>query len=320
MIESITITNYRDESITLTLTSPEESGLYVRKIIGLDPPKATINMTESLNFDGATFNSSRVTYRNIVMALGFFPRPIPSGEEGSPGDPKMRPSYTSVEDMRQETYIYFPLKRQVKVVVKTTNRELEIYGYVESNNINMFSKRSETVISILCPEAYFKTLESIVTVFLGTIDTFTFPFSNESLIAPLIEFGEILVDARKNIIYDGDTETGIIITVLFRGDVEGLSITNTVSGQTFVIDDTLLAEVVSLGFSSGDELTVNTLRGSKSMTLKRNGVVYNIINARVPGSDWLTVDTGDNDFFFSATLGGDLMNFQIEYHPLYQGV
>jgi len=303
MIESVTITNYRNESIALTLRSPGVEGLYVRKIGGLDPPKATINIAETSDFDGGIYNSSRTTYRNIILSLGF----IPTGT-------------VSVEDIRQSTYRYFPLKRQINILVTTTNRVLEIVGYVESNNIRIFSKRSETMISIICPEAYFKTIESILTVFIGATDIFEFPFSNESTSAPLMEFGVLTVEERQNIIYDGDTETGVIITVKFNGDIEELAISNTVSGQIFVIDDTRLEGIISGGFSPADVMTLNTVRGNKSMTVLRSGVEYNILDARVDGSDWLTVAKGDNDFFFSASLGQDLMEFQIEHHPLYQGV
>jgi len=305
MIESITITNYRNESITLTLRSPEESGLYVKRIAGLDPPKARINMAESLDFDGGVFNSSRVTYRNVIMTLGF----LPTGSR-------------TVEDIRQETYKYFPLKREVTIVVKTDNRELEIVGYVESNNVKIFSKNTETLISIVCPETYFKTLESILVVFIGETDNFYFPFSNESLTEPLMEFGILTVEERQNIIYDGDTETGVIVTIRFNGDIEELAISNTVLNQFFMIDDTRLESILPAGFSAGDTLTLNTIRGSKSMTVDREGegAEYNILDARVVGSDWLTVAKGDNDFFFSASLGQNLMEFEIEYHPLYQGV
>lgn len=303
MIESITITNYRNESIALTLRSPGVEGLYVRKIAGLDPPRATINISETPDFDGGVYNSARTTYRNIILRLGF----IPTGT-------------VSVEDIRQSTYRYFPLKRELTILVTTSNRVLEIVGYVESNSINIFAKRSETMISIICPEAYFKTIESIFTLFVGTTETFEFPWSNESTSAPLIEFGVVTVDERQNIIYDGDTETGVIITVKFNGDIEDLVIVNTVLNQFFAIDDTRLAAIISGGFSAADVMTLNTVRGNKSMTVLRSGVEYNILDARIDGSDWLTVAKGDNDFYFSATLGESLMEFKIEHHPLYQGV
>ncbi len=303
MIESVTITNYRNESIALTLGSPGVEGLYVRKIAGLDPPSATINISETPDFDGGVYNSSRATFRNIIMKLGF----LPTGA-------------LSVEDIRQSTYRYFPLKRPLTILITTTNRVLEIVGYVESNRINIFSNRSETMISIVCPEAYFKTIESILTLFIGATETFEFPWSNESTSAPLIKFGVLTVEERQNIIYDGDTETGVIITVKFNGDIDDLVISNTVSGQLFAIDDTRLAAIISGGFSPADVMTLNTVRGNKSMTVLRSGVEYNILDARIDGSDWLTVSKGDNDFFFSASAGQSLMEFQIEHHPLYQGV
>ena len=69
MIKSVTVTNNLGESIVLELRFPEKSGFLIKEggITGLGPAKATINSTESVTVDGASFNSAHVGQRNIVF-------------------------------------------------------------------------------------------------------------------------------------------------------------------------------------------------------------------------------------------------------------
>src|SRR5574339_645339 len=113
MINSITITNHRSESVVLELRSPESSGLFIQGVDGLGPSKATINTSESLSLDGSTFNSARKEQRNIVLKLGFLENP-------------------TIEDSRQSTYKYFPLKKRIKLTIETDNKTVQTFGYVES--------------------------------------------------------------------------------------------------------------------------------------------------------------------------------------------
>ena len=148
MIKSVKVTNYLDESKTFVLMDPEESGFLIEEITGLGPANATINTTEMASIDGSIFNSSRVGMRNIVLTLRLLFKP-------------------TVEDVRQESYKYFPIKKQVKLTIETDNRICESYGYVESNEPDIFSKDESTQISIICPDPYFYSVEPTTTIFYG---------------------------------------------------------------------------------------------------------------------------------------------------------
>lgn len=93
MIKSIKVTNYLDESITISLRRPLETGFLIKKIDGLGPTKANINTSEISTNDGAMFNSSRINQRNITISMLFVESEI--GE--------------SIEDIRQKSYKYFPI-------------------------------------------------------------------------------------------------------------------------------------------------------------------------------------------------------------------
>ncbi len=170
MIKSVIITNYLGESIEFELRAPEKTGLYVKSITGLGPGKATINTTEVVTNDGSIFNSARSLERNIVMTLGFLQ--VPGITE-------------TIEDARQLTYKYFPKKKSLRFLIITDNRELEIYGYTESNEPNIFSKDETTQISIICPDPLFYSVGSNITVFNGIDFLFEFPFENNTVGVPV---------------------------------------------------------------------------------------------------------------------------------------
>jgi hypothetical protein len=212
MIKSLTVTNYLGESLVLELGFPEKSGFLVQSITGLGPGKANINISEVATNDGGVYNSSRIGARNIVITLGFLENP-------------------DIETTRQLSYKYFPLKKQVRLLFETDNRTCEIYGNVESNEPNIFSSQESTQISILCPDPYFYSTDSEVTVFSGIESLFEFPFSNESLTEDLIEFGEIKNELQTITLMA--SRVGIVITIhalvrpqhsIYNTEQEGLRI------------------------------------------------------------------------------------------------
>jgi hypothetical protein len=71
MIKSVTVINHLGRSLTMELRSPEKSGFLIRSITGLGPVNATVNVTEIMSSNGAVFNSSRLTTRNIVFDRQF---------------------------------------------------------------------------------------------------------------------------------------------------------------------------------------------------------------------------------------------------------
>ena len=194
MIKSITVINPKGESLELDLFHPEKSGLIVKSITGLGPPKANINSTDLATADGALYSSARASTRNIVFNLQFMFAP-------------------TIEDVRQKTYKHFPLKKEVTIRVETDNRSLETKGYVESNTPDIFSREEGAQISILCLDPFFYDPYPSVTQFATVTPNFEFPWSNESLEEDLIEFGIINLDTRSILDYHGDVDTGVLITI-----------------------------------------------------------------------------------------------------------
>lgn len=304
MIKTVTVTNYLGESLTLELKNPWDVGIAITKIEGLGPVKADINSTEISSGDGARFNSARISTRNIVFTFRLLEAP-------------------TVEDSRQKTYKYFPIKTNVTLLFETDNRLCQITGYVESNKPNIFSEEEDTQISIICPNPYFISMSNggmNTVVFFGDEPVFEFPFSNESLTDPLIIFGNIRLRQEEIVTYDGDSEVGFIIKMHALGEVRQITIYNTKTRETMKIDTDILNEITGSGIVAGDEITISTIKGDKHITLLRDGKEINILNALGKDVDWFQLAKGDNRFAYICEYGAENLEFSINYQTLYEGV
>lgn len=302
MIKSIKVTNPKGESLVLDLFHPEKSGLIVRSISGLGPPKANINSTDLATADGALYSSARASTRNIVFNLQFMFAP-------------------TIEDSRQLTYKYFPLKKLIKIEVETDNRSLETSGYVESNQPDIFSKEETTQISILCLNPFFYDPNPSVTQFATVTPTFEFPFSNESTNENLIEFGTINLDTRSIIDYIGDVDTGVLITVHALGSVSGyLTIYNVETQEKMVVDLAKIKTLIGKDYGSGDDIIISTVSGDKYVQVLHDGKYTNAIAAIEKLADWFQVSVGRNIFNFTVTKGIENLVMSFSYRNAYGGI
>lgn len=148
MITNINCTTALGEAITLSL-DPAQSQYVVKDIDGLGPVKANIATTNYVTKDGAIFQNARNGQRNIIITLGF------------------SADYTTTEDpygeLRRGLYPYLAPKTEITMQIESTNFEtVEIKGWVEFFEPEIFSKDPGARISIICPDPYFNSLVNVV--------------------------------------------------------------------------------------------------------------------------------------------------------------
>lgn len=329
MIQAIEVTNYRNEKIRLELSDPWEIGMAVIGIDGLGPAECDINITEyAALIDGALYNSARANSRNIVMSLQFL-------------------DYVkSIEEVRHDTYQFFPLKKMLRFVVETDFRVCETYGWVESNNPSIFDKAEGCQISIICPRPWFYDvtrkaeiqLKGIADGFkfafannINPVNEFKFRFANRSLTENLLQFynsdidnhlkfGDIDHSQKKSLMYNGEVETGVIIKIIAKGDVKNPVIKNITTNEHMIINTSMLETLTGNSFQNGDEIVINTEQGSKSIKLTRGGDESNILNCLNPNSDWIKVIQGENEFIYDADSGVDDLEITITAKITYEGI
>lgn len=326
MIRSLTVENHIGEQLEIDLFRPYSSGLAIKKIEGLGPPKALINAVSKITGDGSEFVSARADYRPITLDIIYVCCP-------------------TVEDSRLKTYRFFPVKKKVKLTVKTDRRTAYTYGYVESNDPNIFDRMSGCTISIICPDSYLYD-EEMFSIDLNTELTtpkFELPFSNESLTSKLIRFGDVSDTPTASFDYIGDSDVGCVIKVRCEnGGLKRFTITDNVSGESFTIKvpskETKLIpyplndwEPVTFvpPLPPSSEITIDTRHGSKKVLLTdRSGLVpdgghANILNwADLSTSKWIKIHDGLNVWSYSFESENDDpgITVSVEAPISYQGV
>lgn len=304
MIKSITVTNYLGDTIKLELTRPELSGFIVMSVDGLGSGKSNINTTDMSTNDGSLYNSARVPERNITLSLRYM-------------------GTYNIEEIRHQSYKYFPLKRKVTLRIETDTRIAEIDGYVESNEPNIFSSDEGADISIICPYPFFYSAEgdgTQTTIFSGVEPMFEFPFCNDSLTEKLLLMGEIQHKTENVIIYEGDIETGIKITIHATGPATNVAIYNVSTREVMRINTDRLTALTGSAIVASDDIIIDTTRGQKSATLVRNGITTNILNCLDRDSDWFELSKGDNIIAYTAETGNEFLQFKVENKLVYEGV
>lgn len=309
MLHKIVVKNPKGEALEMELPYPDKCGFTVAKVEGLGPPQATINGQEMASTDGMFYSSARASARQIIFTLEFHARDRNSiyGE-------------LSIEECRHLCYRYFPLKKQITIIVYTDSQTLYTTGYVESNEPEIFSQQEYATISIICPDPYMYEYDSDSTTITKIVPIFEFPFSNESLIEPLLEMSEFLVEPRATLDYKGTVDTGVIIDIFAKGPCGNITLYNVDTLEQISIDTDMIASITGKAFGNGDSIIISTIREKRYCRLLRDGFYINIIGAIGRDSDWFQISNGANVFTFSAQTGETKISVTFSYQNAYMGV
>lgn len=259
----------------------------ITSITGLGPPDAAINTTNVGSFDGERFNSSKLGMRNIVMTIAIL---------------------GNIETNRIALYSVFKSKEWIKFNYKNGLRDVYIEGYVESAPIDLFSQNQEVQVSILCPDPYFKNAEEIIEDMNLIINMFYFPFAIEDTGTTFSKYDEVL---EKIIVNNGDVAKGMTIHLQATGEVVNPKIFNRDTREFFGLNITM---------QEGDEITISTVKGAKTVYLLRNGVETNIFNSIMKNISWLQLEPGDNVFTYEAETGAEYLSILFRHIDNYEGV
>ena len=313
MFKSVTVTNYRGDSLALPLTWPNDAGLLISKIDGITPGNVQVNSQDFAVLDGGVYNSSRMETRNITIEFYY-------------GRPGMIPAIDNhdVETARHIAYRYFPVKTQVRLDFLTEERNLSIWGYVESNDTDIFSEHEKGQVSIVCPDPYFYEHDTVSYVLGSYVAEFEFPFSNESLTEPLICFSDY---GRKNaydVDYQGDIEVGATIRIHFLEDpiIPSLTIYDVSHNKKLELNFSSIESDTGIELKQYGDIVVSSVRGEKDIYYERFGSRRSIIGAfDIMNFPWMYLTPGVNQFMFD--FEDEYLNdvtISIEHRGAYGGV
>lgn len=167
---------------------------------------------------------------------------------------------------------------------------VDISGEVETCDTPLFTAEPEVNVSIICFDPDFYALASSVVAGSTTATS-----------------GEAVFE------YPGSTEAGFIFTLPVTRSLTGFTIYNTLPNgkqQIFDFDD---------GLSSGDQIVLTTIPGSKSIMRTRSGTETSVLYGVTPESVWPYFSPGGNTVRVRASGSPD-MPYSIEYVAKYGGL
>lgn len=265
------------------------SAFTVTLIEGLNPPEATINLSDIALMDGAKFNSSKLNVRYINIAFAI---------------------EVNAAKNRIEVYKVLKSKQYVKMTYNGDYRNVYIEGYIESINIDYFEMKQIVTCAIVCPSPFFKDAQMMVNELKNVINAFHFPFASEE--TPELVMSYINNETGINLENDGDIDCGMIIEMYAIKAVSDPKIFNYVT-----------QEYIGLSFDmeQGDLITIDTRPGQKTATLLRGGVETNIFNYIIQGSTWLQLSSNGGTFVYEVGTGQDEdLDIIFKHENLYEGV
>jgi hypothetical protein len=229
-------------------------GLAIEKIDGLDPVKATVVSSSYASLDGAQYQSSRREFRNLRIRLAL----------------EADYMWGEVREIRDRLYDYFMPKSKVDLrFIDTSGLIVDISGRVESFSSELFVKEPFADIVVLCFDPDF--LVPTPTVLNGL----TTPSTNQDI-------GGVSIN------YKGTVETGIQLVLNVNRSLSEFTIYHKTPEQIIKSFD------FAAPLAVGDVVTINTVPGSKGVTLTRNGTNSSLLYARSPQSNWIELSRGSN--------------------------
>lgn len=270
----------------MSLRNPVSSGFYITGIDGLGPPKANVCMAQYSAGDGGKFSMARAEYRNITFQLGFMPFP-------------------TIEATRHRSYMMFPVKEPVYIKIETDERSVYTKGYVESNTPTIFSRNEGCSISVLCPDSYFRDVNSQETSLFAVAPTFTFPWSNTSGSSTLV-MSSISNQTTVDIVYNGEAEAGVIVDIELAATVSTgkFVVYDYTQSKGVSIDVAKMTSIIGYAPTRGCRIVISTVMGEKEVYCKPlySTENLNLLTAVTGDSDWFTLQKGINTFIVGCDV------------------
>lgn len=285
MLTAVEVDDYQGNTYTLPIDHyGNNTEIFVKEILGLDPVKANIVTSKYAKIDGVRYQASNREARNIVIKVGITPY---FGNH-------------TVEENRKTLYQHFMPKKLVKLNLYVDGGIHSFTeGVVESCETNLFVEEPEMLISILCfdPDftAVFEVNEDGLTVDIASIGS-----SNHGLM-------------DYNIWNNGDVPVGYVAYVNVDYPCSGFVLSNTRPNSS---EERL---TVNYDFLLYDVVEVSVMPNRKTITLFRGTEVINIMSALALNSKWGLLYPGVNHYRVECdSTIGNIWN--LTYIPKFGGM
>lgn len=277
---------------------------FLVSVAGIYGISANVTTSENTTVDGSTYQGSTAKQRNIVITA------------------QMDSNYKANRDF---LYRVFKLKSTGKFTYMEDGDTKEIDYKVEDIDIGETGVVRDIVISLICPDPFFKDLEDVEVVMASWVDDLEFPvcFPEEGM-----EFGHREADLVKEIENDtGADNIGIMAVIRADGAVKNPAIYHSEAGEYTKLEMELASGQIVIITTGQDKKKAWLLEDVSQSEVSEKGYDalisekgVNINEYLSEGSEFIQLQHGKNTITYTADEGTNYMSVSIFYRLLYLGV
>jgi hypothetical protein len=252
---------------------------------GLNPPSASLFTSKSPNRKGLKYNGSSLDERIVILTIKFL------------GD---------IEENRNRLYGWIDTEQYCKIHYTNGLKDVYCEGYVTECPIDLFTNNEVVSVAILCPNPYWKEMNSIVMEISALQKQFTFPFAIDAEGVPF----STLKETTETSIFNGGAETGAQFRIICKEAVSNLTI----------YDATDVTKKITIGktLAKNSVVIIDTEANPKTCKeYKADGKTINLLKY-IKKPTWFTLKKGTNIFGYTAS--SDLFELTISFTNKYLGV
>ena len=299
-IEKLILTNENGSTIEFSVKSVFHCNIS-KDVTGLSDVDNEIYSTSGINQAGGTYLGYHIASRDIEIVghINEMDKAIVR-EYRHQLNHALNPAYACTLVYQHDSF-----KRQIKCKVNS------------APHFKMSGIFLEFTVDLLCLNPYWmdeaETYTQIATWIGGMeFDTVNGLQITNSADDPQWEVGYRLPNLITNIENSGDATTGLTIVFAAQGSVSNPGLIDAKTQEYIQVNMDMLA---------GEEITIKTGYGEKSVTFKNQaGVVSDVFRYLDISSTYLQLAIGDNPYRYYAADGEDNLNVTIKHSNLYLGV
>lgn len=277
---------------------------FLKSVEGIYGISANVTTSENTTVDGSTYQGSTVKERNIVITA------------------QMDGNY---KENRDFLYRVFKLKSAGIFTYIEDGDTKQIDYMVEDIDIGEDGIVRDIVVSLVCPDPFFRDLKDIEVKMAAWIDGLEFPVC---LPEEGIEFGYRQADLVKEIGNDtGADNIGIMAVIRADGAIKKPAIHHSETGEYMKLEISLergQAVIITTGQNKKKTWLLEDVgqdeiseKGYEALIEEKGTNINEYISE---GSEFIQLQHGINTITYAADSGLDYMNVSIFYRLLYLGV
>ena len=282
-----------ENDIEVEFNYNEDADFFLVSLEGVYSVSNNVVTSENTMTDGSTYQGSTTKQRNIVITAFI------DGDYQKRRDllykcfkPKSTGSFTYIEGDEKRTIDY-----------KVEEIDIAETGVIRN-----------VVISLICPDPFFKDLNDIVVTMAGWKRSFTWPHEFKVEKEP---FGERIAEIIKTVENDSAADNiGIEILMQASGAVTNPALYHVEQDEHIKVGTADHA----LQLAAGEAVKITTGTNNKNVYLISNGQETKINEYLDEDSEFIQLTSGSNTFKYDADAGINYLNVTISYRFRYLGV